>query len=155
MKSLQDLIIERNETGKNARKLKSAFGNLQLETRVLCPKCNGPKAPVEIVDPAGDGNWMCTMCMFSLAREVDKAIWAAKLADTVTWESGRGTEVKSRRSTLLDRNRWTIMPDSPLTQQNQAQWMIYLKNLHRLTLDNVDPKNVTWPEPPSLEYSNA
>jgi hypothetical protein len=61
-------------------------------------------------------------------------------------------ELKQKRNELLDSYRWTIMPDSPLSESCQAQWMAWLESLHSLLVGVTDFSSVTWPDMPPLEY---
>lgn len=61
-------------------------------------------------------------------------------------------ELRQARNEMLDDYRWTIMPDSPLTDACQQAWMIWLKKLHSLLLNVTDTSTVVWPEKPELEY---
>lgn len=63
-------------------------------------------------------------------------------------------ELRQRRNELLDTWRWTIMPDSPLTPQNQAQWLVWLKSLQSCLRDvtEQDTASFTFPAKPDLHY---
>lgn len=63
-------------------------------------------------------------------------------------------ELRQRRNALLDTWRWTIMPDSPLTPQNQAQWLVWLKSLQSCLRDvtEQDTASFTFPAKPDLHY---
>lgn len=60
--------------------------------------------------------------------------------------------VRQRRNKLLAKYQWTVGPDSPLTKKNQADWLLYLKALHRVTKDLDDPAAVEWPVEPEFIY---
>jgi hypothetical protein len=62
------------------------------------------------------------------------------------------THVRRRREFLLHQCDWTVMPDSPLTTEQKAAWVLYRQALRDLTKTFPDAKtdaDVTWPEPPS------
>jgi len=64
-------------------------------------------------------------------------------------------DLRAQRDHLLDSYRWTIMPDSPLSEPNKEEWLLYLKSLHSLLL-GVTPNTtdtVIWPEQPSYIYA--
>ena len=61
-------------------------------------------------------------------------------------------ELRQRRNSLLDSYRWTVMPDSPLTDACQQAWMVWLKELHTLLVGVTDTGTVVWPEQPELVY---
>lgn len=63
--------------------------------------------------------------------------------------------VRQKRNQLLAKYQWTVGADSPLTKQNQAEWLGYLKSLHRITKDLGNPANAVWPTEPGLEYDDA
>lgn len=61
--------------------------------------------------------------------------------------------IRNRRNVLLDTQRWTIMPDSPLA--NTEEWLVYLQQLQRVTIGLVDPAEVSWPTPPEFVYAEV
>jgi Phage tail assembly chaperone protein len=64
-------------------------------------------------------------------------------------------ELRNKRDDILNTYRWTVMPDSPLSEQNQQEWMTYLKALQSL-LKDVTPEttnSVVWPEKPQYQYA--
>jgi hypothetical protein len=63
--------------------------------------------------------------------------------------------IRMERNALLDFSRWTISPDSPLSVENQAEWLAYLKALNRLTVVFEAPGDVIWPDAPSMVYADA
>lgn len=65
----------------------------------------------------------------------------------------RWNKVRQQRNHKLDSFRWTVMPDSPLTEANKAEWLAYLKALQALTKDLVDPDEVVWPQQPEYVYA--
>lgn len=62
-------------------------------------------------------------------------------------------EIQARRNQLLDSYRWTVMPDSPLTTQNQADWLQWLKSLQSLLVKYPNGENLIWPEKPEYHYA--
>ena len=64
-------------------------------------------------------------------------------------------ELQNKRNNLLDTYRWTIMPDSPLSESNKSEWLLWLQNLQSIlvgiTEENTD--TVIWPEKPNYEYT--
>lgn len=61
-------------------------------------------------------------------------------------------ELRQRRNEMLDSYRWTIMPDSPLTEGCKDQWLQWMTSLHGLLVDVTDTSAVVWPPMPQLEY---
>lgn len=64
-------------------------------------------------------------------------------------------ELRNKRNEMLDNLRWTIMPDSPLSESNKQEWLLYLKSLQSLLVD-VTPETtdqVIWPEQPAFIYA--
>lgn len=62
-------------------------------------------------------------------------------------------ELRNKRNDLLNDYRWTIMPDSPLS--NQQEWLVYLQSLHSL-LQSITPETtdqVIWPVRPQYIYT--
>lgn len=64
-------------------------------------------------------------------------------------------DIQARRNQLLDSYRWTVMPDSPLTQQNQAQWLQWLKSLQSILVNFPNGENLIWPEKPEYQYQET
>lgn len=60
-------------------------------------------------------------------------------------------DLKHMRNSLLDSYRWTVMPDSPLTDDNKEEWLLYLKNLQSIFKDGI-PELVEWPVKPDFVY---
>ena len=64
-------------------------------------------------------------------------------------------ELRNKRDELLENFRWTVMPDSPLSESNKVAWLAWLKSLQSLLLgvteENTD--TVIWPEKPPYEYA--
>jgi hypothetical protein len=63
-------------------------------------------------------------------------------------------ELRNARNEMLDNFRWTVMPDSPLTEGNKAEWLQWLKDLQGIlvgiTSETTD--TVVWPTKPSYVY---
>lgn len=64
---------------------------------------------------------------------------------------------RARRNQLLDKWRWTIMPDSPMSQECRDIFMAELRRLHRMTVDVDNPVDFVWPdfEAIPLSYTSA
>lgn len=62
-------------------------------------------------------------------------------------------QLRDKRNRLLDNWRWTVMPDSPLS--NQDEWLVYLKALQCLLKDTTadTTADVVWPDQPELIYA--
>lgn len=58
-------------------------------------------------------------------------------------------EVRQQRDYLLKESDWTILPDSPLTGQQKAQWTAYRQSLRNLPQTQSDPFNIVWPTKPT------
>lgn len=63
------------------------------------------------------------------------------------------SRIRARRNNLLDSYRWTVMPDSPLTDTNQAEWLTYLQTLQGITANVSNPDDIVWPDTPSYIYA--
>lgn len=62
---------------------------------------------------------------------------------------------RAQRDRLLRRFAWTVEAHSPLTKANQAEWMQYLKALHKITVGVESSDQVIWPEAPAgFEYGD-
>lgn len=64
-------------------------------------------------------------------------------------------EIRQQRNELLDSYRWTVMPDSPLTEECKQEWMAWLGELHRLLLNVTDAAAIVFPPKPALEYRTS
>lgn len=58
-------------------------------------------------------------------------------------------EVRADRNAKLSASDWTQFPDSPLTNDQRAEWSVYRHLLRELTGQQGFPSQVIWPEPPS------
>jgi hypothetical protein len=65
------------------------------------------------------------------------------------------SELRNRRDHLLDAHRWTIMPDSPLTESCKSLWLTYLRSLHVLLIGYDETFDIVWPETPGYEYETT
>ena len=63
--------------------------------------------------------------------------WVADL-EMLNAEQVQQNFIRNERNRRLDASAWTIRADSPLTPENQAAWLEYLKTLQRLTVDQPD-----------------
>lgn len=63
-------------------------------------------------------------------QEIDEAWW----------------ELRSERNRKLQVCDWTQVPDAPVNKQT---WATYRQQLRDLPDNVTDPRNVTWPEPPT------
>ncbi len=68
-------------------------------------------------------------------------------AVAVAWVS-----VRAQRDARLDFNRWAWMPDSPLTDECKAAWLVWAQAMHRVTVDFSTPAAVVWPTEPTNVY---
>lgn len=98
----------------------------------------------------------------SLRASQEAAAASLALAVEGTWQSEQGKLLRAHRNSLLDANRWTVMPDSPLTVINQGEWIVYLKQLQSLTVTYPNltafqdtPGKWKWPVMPTLKYAPA
>lgn len=55
-------------------------------------------------------------------------------------------DLKSKRTRLLQKSDWTQVPDAPV---DSAAWAVYRQQLRDLPANTTDPRDVTWPVPPS------
>jgi hypothetical protein len=53
------------------------------------------------------------------------------------------------RNILLSECDWTQAADSPLTDAKKAEWATYRQQLRDLPSNTTDPRNPTWPTPPT------
>lgn len=55
-------------------------------------------------------------------------------------------KLRNERNALLRSSDWTQMPDAPV---DSAAWATYRQQLRDLPANTTDPRDVTWPVPPS------
>lgn len=63
-------------------------------------------------------------------------------------------ELRNKRDETLNTYRWTVMPDSPLSETNKAEWLAWLQSLQSL-LVGITPETtdtVVWPTKPGYAY---
>lgn len=53
-----------------------------------------------------------------------------------------------KRNILLKDSDWTVMPDSPLSEEKIAEWKIYRQALRDITDQEEFPYSITWPTRP-------
>jgi len=61
-------------------------------------------------------------------------------------------DIRKERNRLLEKCDWTVLPDSPLTNEVKQQWIIYrqaLRDLPEQVVDYETFKNLVWPTPPT------
>lgn len=66
-------------------------------------------------------------------------------------------ELRQARNELLDAWRWTVMPDSPLSKANQADWLDWLREM-QACLRDVGPDQTAgfiFPARPQLVYADG
>lgn len=122
-----------------------------------CPNCGRPCHAFEIVDvadvPGISTDMACTRCLIDADRD-DRQIQERKARKALPpWESPEGLELKAHRDRTLDRLRWTVARDSPLTAQCQTAWLAYLRAWHRMTVDASSPAEFKEPAEPAMEYA--
>lgn len=61
-------------------------------------------------------------------------------------------QARERRNRELDAAAWTIRPDSPLSSACQAEWLLWMQQMHAVLMETTDLDNIPWPEKPGLEY---
>lgn len=125
---------------------------------VACPSCGRQRCrPFEIVNvtdlPDVPGDMACGQCVADDKRLRDQANEHLAQARAPAWETPAGLEMKARRDRMLDKWRWTILPDSPLTKNCQAEFKRYLFSWHRMTIDAAVISGFNEPDVPELEYA--
>ena len=63
--------------------------------------------------------------------------------------------LRSLRDKLLTQSDWTQMPDHPMPGDRRAAWAEYRQTLRDLPANTADPKNPTWPIPPSTNLAHS
>lgn len=85
-----------------------------------------------------------------IAQEAQEASEAVALEGT--WESEQGKYLKAQRNSKLEFTRWTIDRDSPLSADNQEEWLAYRALLNRMTVDHTIA-SWEWPVEPEQRYA--
>lgn len=59
-------------------------------------------------------------------------------------------EARERRNSLLKNSDWTVLPDSPLTEEKVAMWKVYRQELRDLfqKYSTQNPEKIIWPSAP-------
>lgn len=57
-------------------------------------------------------------------------------------------EIRNYRDELLRGTDWTLMPDSPLDEDEKSQWIDFRRELRKIPQKNSSPENVEWPALP-------
>ena len=57
--------------------------------------------------------------------------------------------IRSERDQKLTACDWTILPDSPLSDDAKTEWQTYRQALRDMPADSGFPHSVTWPTEPS------
>ncbi len=137
LNTLEDILIARGEPAAD------------IDKWADCPECGRTARPFALIsvvdDPAFTSDFVCSPCFL--------AVSTTPAASPVSpWDSEHGAALKGQRNVELDRWRWTVMPDSPLSAPCKAAWLDPLRTLHRMTVDCTDPALWSWPVVPALEY---
>mgnify|MGYP006450645941 CR=1 FL=1 len=56
-------------------------------------------------------------------------------------------EIRRQRNDELLHNDWRVLPDAPLSQDQQRQWAQYRQRLRDITKQQ-DPQHIEWPQKP-------
>ena len=133
------------------RSFQDACSNNVVAEPFDCSGCGKTLPAWALYEPEGDEDfpaWVCGVCIDAHAK--------SKLPDQLPpadpWKSEQGKWLKAERDLALNNNRWAVMPDSPLTPECQAEFMAYMRALHRMTVD-CTPDTWTWPSRPEQTYN--
>jgi len=92
-------------------------------------------------DPGGQTNyWIVDEVAKTVTNNQDQADADALASSWVT--------LRAERNALLASSDWTQGNDSPLTNENKADWASYRQELRDLPATTSDPADPTWPEAP-------
>lgn len=54
--------------------------------------------------------------------------------------------IRAKRNALLSTSDWTVLPDSPLSEEEKTKWIKYRKELRELNIEEYTSyEEVTWP----------
>lgn len=62
--------------------------------------------------------------------------------------------LRNERNKMLNASDWTVMPDSPLAENKQAEWKIYRQALRDITKD-AKPSLLSSANVPTLDLSSV
>lgn len=126
-----------------------------------CP-C-GRVVPAEgLLDTAGLDcdmpRWVCPDCAsgpYRVAKAAEEAEAAAAAALSDPWDTEDGRQARARRDAELAAYLWTILPGSPLTDENRALWRQWRVVMNRVTMDHATPALAleSWPDRPAYDYT--
>ena len=111
---------------------------------IPCESCGFITAPFGLIQHEGLNGWVCGNCITDFERGRQNNI-----PDEVELWNG----VRATRNKLLEQHSWTVALHSPLTKACQAEFMSYLKALHRITARYSSIEEVVWPDMPAYEYA--
>lgn len=122
------------------------------------PLCGRERCrPFEIVETtdrdAIPSDMACTQCLGADDRERAQIDEWEKRQALDPWDTPEGLELKAQRNRMLDAWRWTIMPDSPLTEDCQTAFKHFLYGWQRMTIDAAVISAFNAPPVPDLEYA--
>lgn len=118
-------------------------------------------------DPPEDVSWntkVDDVGEFSQAIEIFEQEMSRKIAEEALYQSQLNTfenlspeeKLRSERSGRLEVTDWIMLPDSPFTDEERAQWADYRQKLRDLPQNvedpialTIDPNHPDWPIPPS------
>ena len=115
-----------------------------VPTAQICTNCERSYPPFGLVKHEEHNDWICGHCVIDTERIKD--------LNPVLNVEEFWNHIKSQRNKLLNDYSWTIREDSPLSFECKAKYLLFLRSLHRITIDNSDPTKVCFPEPPIFEY---
>lgn len=100
---------------------------------------------------------VCGACKHDKEVDAARAVQEAEAAQRAvavegTWESEQGLFLKAQRNAKLEASRWAIDRDSPLSDDNQEEWIAYRALLNRMTVDHTIDSWV-WPDVPEQRYA--
>jgi hypothetical protein len=67
----------------------------------------------------------------------------ANSAQTLAW-----LNLRAQRVGLLAACDWAVLPDAPLSERKQEEWVVYRQALRDLPSHTRNPATVVWPTPP-------
>jgi hypothetical protein len=72
----------------------------------------------------------------------------AIVGDRVIPDGEKWETIRNERNEKLATTDWTVLPDSPLTPEDQNKFMTYRQELRDVPQANGDPDNINWPAKP-------
>lgn len=127
---------------------------LPLESDISAIQWHGESGEIEYCDCQNHPNepvtsfaviQKCLDVWNATKAELDAEEEEARIAWENSWE-----RVRLERESLFRASDWAVLPDSPLSSEQQDEARAYRQQLRDVTTSFAEAKDVVWPEPPEF-----